>query len=70
MAEWFKAAVLKTVDPKGPGVRIPLPPPARIDRAACALTSFLYDCGAGVNSAAYDIGCLITERLCNSSNVH
>lgn len=26
MAEWFKAAVLKTVDPKGPGVRIPLSP--------------------------------------------
>ena len=26
MAERFKAAVLKTVDPKGPGVRIPLSP--------------------------------------------
>ena len=30
MAEWFKAAVLKTVDPKDPGVRIPLPPPLTI----------------------------------------
>jgi hypothetical protein len=28
MAEWFKAAVLKTVEPlRVPGVRIPLPPP-------------------------------------------
>jgi hypothetical protein len=28
MAEWFKAAVLKTVDGETrPGVRIPLPPP-------------------------------------------
>ena len=28
MAEWFKAAVLKTVDGESyPGVRIPLPPP-------------------------------------------
>ena len=28
MAEWFKAAVLKTVEPERvPGVRIPLPPP-------------------------------------------
>ena len=28
MAEWFKAAVLKTVDPeRDPGVRIPLSPP-------------------------------------------
>jgi hypothetical protein len=26
MAERFNAAVLKTVDPKGPGVRIPLSP--------------------------------------------
>jgi hypothetical protein len=30
MAEWFKAAVLKTVElGRVPGVRIPLPPPAR-----------------------------------------
>jgi hypothetical protein len=29
MAEWFKAAVLKTVDGESyPGVRIPLPPPS------------------------------------------
>ena len=28
MAEWFKAAVLKTVEPeRAPGVRIPLSPP-------------------------------------------
>ena len=27
MAEWSKAAVLKTVVPQGPGVRIPLSPP-------------------------------------------
>lgn len=26
MSERFNEAVLKTVDPKGPGVRIPLPP--------------------------------------------
>ena len=31
MAEWFKAAVLKTVDGETrPGVRIPLPPPIRL----------------------------------------
>ena len=27
VAEWFKAAVLKTVDPRGSGVRIPPSPP-------------------------------------------
>jgi hypothetical protein len=26
MAEWFNATVLKTVESKAPGVRIPLPP--------------------------------------------
>ncbi len=31
MAEWFKAAVLKTVDGETrPGVRIPLPPPLQL----------------------------------------
>ena len=30
MAERSNAAVLKTVDPKGPGVRIPLSPPKTI----------------------------------------
>ena len=34
MAEWFKAAVLKTVVRETvPGVRIPLPPPAFAKRA-------------------------------------
>ena len=37
MAEWFKAAVLKTVDPKDPGVRIPLPPPLPLI-SACRLS--------------------------------
>ena len=32
MAEWFKAAVLKTVEPgRVPGVRIPLPPPHHVE---------------------------------------
>ena len=40
MAERSNAAVLKTVDPKGPGVRIPLspPPPA----VASAKAGFIY----------------------------
>src|SRR5690242_2219999 len=36
MAEWFKATVLKTVESKAPGVRIPLPPfgiPERLFRS-------------------------------------
>ena len=33
MAERFKAAVLKTVDPKGPGVRIPLSPLRTISKS-------------------------------------
>jgi hypothetical protein len=33
MAEWFKAAVLKTVgSERGPGVRIPLSPPSAAAR--------------------------------------
>ena len=32
MAEWFKAVVLKTIEPgRVPGVRIPLSPPSAID---------------------------------------
>ena len=37
MAEWFKAAVLKTVVRETvPGVRIPLPPPAFARRSRCS----------------------------------
>jgi hypothetical protein len=36
MAEWFKAAVLKTVDGETrPGVRIPLPPPTTTYCSRC-----------------------------------
>ena len=44
MAEWFKAAVLKTVDGETrPGVRIPLPPPVfkfELGRAGALLKAF------------------------------
>src|SRR4029077_13333644 len=44
MAEWFKAAVLKTVDGEScPGVRIPLPPP---DYLAVRLNASLANCSA------------------------
>jgi hypothetical protein len=36
MAERSNAAVLKTVDPKGPGVRIPLSPPSVAEALAKA----------------------------------
>jgi hypothetical protein len=33
MSEWFMELVLKTSDPKGPGVRIPLSPPITLSPA-------------------------------------
>jgi hypothetical protein len=39
MAERSNAAVLKTVDPKGPGVRIPLSPPEYISKSIKSLQS-------------------------------
>src|SRR5205085_54307 len=40
MAERSNAAVLKTVDPKGPGVRIPLSPPSVAEALAKATSAF------------------------------
>ncbi len=42
MSEWFNEAVLKTVDPKGPGVRIPLSPLRPINKDVKSLQILLF----------------------------
>ena len=44
MAERSNAAVLKTVDPKGPGVRIPLSPQGKRKNADLANVSAFFSC--------------------------
>ena len=52
MAERSNAAVLKTVDPKGPGVRIPLSPPLpTLALAQVGLFFVLYDQNDGVKKS-------------------
>jgi hypothetical protein len=54
MAERSNAAVLKTVDPKGPGVRIPLSPPSPAEALAKAGFSFAATGACAVASASAD----------------